>query len=135
MESLTRFGAETNAATEWAWVTGRLAVLAVTAIGATLFLRGTPAFAFIMVILAFGVAYSVFLGLLLRAGRVQEAFLAGMLLDNGTMFAAWFYVARSLSGTGHPNDLYLLLMPILALGWPVWAGCLGGYTRPRGLVG
>ena len=107
---------DTSPATERGWAVARVAVVGITGVGSVLFLRETPAYTFVLALLAFALLYDTLLVALLLRGRLYQAFAAGFVLDNATLLAGWWAVARAQAGTAHTNDLYLILFPILSVG-------------------
>lgn len=114
--ALAKLGVRTSEAAEWGWALARIAIVAITALGNTLFLRGTTAHGFIFACLAFVLIYNGLLLALLRRKRVWFVFAVGFLLDNLTLLVGWLVVARSLAGSLLTNDLYLILFPVLSVG-------------------
>lgn len=114
----------TSASAEWAWVAGRVALGVVAVTGVTVFLRDTPAFGFLIALLAAMAAFNAALAVLLIKGRVKAAFIAGLALDTGSVLAGWTITTTLLAGTQQTNDIYLIFFPILVagvarLGWPL----------------
>lgn len=101
---------------EWAWVLGRIGVVAVCFPSAYVFMRGTGADLFVYGGATFALAYSIPLIVLLRRGQVARVFFAGFILDNLTLLAGWWGVTAMLSGSLQTNDLYLVIFPILLIG-------------------
>ncbi|MEX2598367.1 MAG: PAS domain-containing protein, partial [Dehalococcoidia bacterium] len=108
----------TSSALEWAWAMGRFAVVAMTVLGASLYLRGTPAFIPVLGTVAGVAVYNSGILLLLRWGRTNDAFRLGFVLDHAVILGAWWFVSSQLAeeATASPTDLYLVLFPLITLG-------------------
>ena len=101
-----------------------MALGAVAVTGVTVFLRDTPAFGFLIALLAAMAAFNAALAVLLMRGHVKAAFIAGLALDTGSVLAGWTITTSLLAGTQQTNDIYLIFFPILVagvarLGWPL----------------
>lgn len=106
----------TSSSVEWAWLIGRLAVAVIAVPTAYATLEGFHATTAIPLVGAGVVAYSVFLGWLLRRGHPKATFLVGFVLDNAVIVLVWVMTARSLGPAAPENDLWLIILPITIVG-------------------
>ena len=120
--------------TELAWVFGRIVVVMVVALGTHMFLRDTTAYPFVVGCLFFALAYSVTLLFVLARWPVNRVFVLGFLLDNVTVLAGWWAIAKALSGAVQTNDLYLIIFPLIVVGL-FRLGWLAGAIYATGWVG
>jgi signal transduction histidine kinase len=97
---------------------GRLLVALGILAGTSLLLRGDPVMPVFAPLVSFVVAYGVALLLILRArpNRLMRVFVAGFVLDNAVMLAAWWYFLEVHSGALETNDMYLVIIPVLMVG-------------------
>ncbi len=100
---------------EWAWAIARIVVVLTVAIGAWLFMNGNPAQQYVLAAVGFVLVYDMALAVLIKRGRVAGAFTIGFLLDHVVLLSVWWLTVRHAK-VDAPNDLYLILFPVLVIG-------------------
>lgn len=112
---LTIQGPQSTIHMEWAWAAARIVVVLTVAVGAWLFMGGNPAQRYVLTAVAFVFLYDIGLALLIKRGRVDAAFGIGFVLDHVVLLTVWWLTISS-ADADTPNDLYLILFPVLVIG-------------------
>ena len=112
---LTIQGPQPTAGMEWVWLVARVVVVLAVAAGAVAFLADNSAKPVILGGVYFVLAYDLALGALIQRGRVATAFRVGFALDHIVLLTVWWLTVRDVA-EADPNDLYLMLFPIVVIG-------------------
>lgn len=105
-----------SASSELTWAIWRLLVVAGVTVGTILFLRDTDAYFPTLAALGFVFVYDGLFLLLLKRNHVWPVFFVGLVLDSLVTLVTWWLIVRSLAGSLHTNDLWLILFPITVTG-------------------
>ena len=112
---LTIQGPQSTTGMEWAWAIARIVVVLTVAVGAWLFMGGNAAQRYVLAAVGFVFLYDMALAGLIKRGRVAAAFKIGFLLDHLVLLSVWWLTVRH-GAPDAPNDLYLVLFPVLVIG-------------------
>lgn len=93
----------------------RIVVVLTVASGAWLFMDENPAQQYVLGAVAFVFVYDIALASLIQRGRLSAAFRVGFLLDHAVLLVVWWLTIRHTE-LDAPNDLYLVLFPVLVIG-------------------
>jgi signal transduction histidine kinase len=112
---LTIQGPQPSTAMEWAWASARIVVVLTAAIGALLFLEGNPARPAIFWAVGFVILYDIAIAVLIKRAYNRAAFRIGFALDHAVLLAVWWVTVQGGNDSA-PNDLYLILFPVVIIG-------------------
>jgi signal transduction histidine kinase len=112
---LTIQGPQSTTGIEWAWAIARIVVVLTVALGAWLFMGGNPAQRYVLGAVAFVFIYDLALAALIARGQHTAAFKIGFVLDHVVLISVWWLTLLHAEADA-PNDLYLVLFPVLVVG-------------------